>query len=596
MSRLAARALGDVVARYRPAVSLADSERERFARDPFAHLDEEETWVDDAGVERTGHIFIPDLLTVEETRFEVYEHQEDIVENWIDLDRLEATGDLAFWNQIIEKSRQMGVTWLLAYLCWWLLTYHDVNGGYSNMNKAEVDDGGEAATTDSFFGKIRYIHDRVPPRFRAPLQWRGGGTPIVRHLHRRSTYLVGRGAVLNPGRGGRYRFWIIDEAAHFPHGESAHKALARAIPHGRVYNSTPEGEDNVYFRLRSERPKGYRIVRHHWSEHPIYGQGAHVAATAPDAETGEPGRPSPQPTPEMETVARACSACRATIDGVPWAADDPVSHRYPGKLTSPWYDDAVVELTDEQVASELDIDYAASLSARVYPEFDDEIHVLDAIPYDPDLPIEFAIDYGLDTTAVAFLQETATHVLQFGELEIGDSDPDDVSAAMVATLLALGVPGERLEPYWRRQIFGVGDPSGEGREQATARPLVAEYRRNGWEIVSKFQFVSITITATKRLLRGRPKHYRVSRAACPATIRHWKLNRWPVDRDGNRKPGSQHPDDDEHNHMMRALAYYATYKFPPPAVDAAIEDAVDRARERMREGVVMPDVRYGMRF
>lgn len=502
----------------------------RYARDPFAHVED-------------GHVWIPHVETKQDVVFEPTEQQYELGRAWVDVDYLVRTG-VPRWRDVHEeKSRQLGMTWLLAWLETWALTYFDLPGLYLNMDAAEVDDGGEGNTTESFFGKIRYIRDRMPQTYRAPLRFRGGNNPSVRNRLRSRAVLVGEGATPNPGRGGTYARAIADEAARMPYGKAAFASLSRACPTGKLFNSTPKGEDNEYARLREARPKGWTFLRHHWSGHPIYGAGAHVAGTL-----------------------NSCPLCRGNQLGIPWDPSDPQSHRYVGKLTSPWYDDAVLELTDEQVASELDIEYAASLAARVYEEFSEEVHVLDEIPYDEALgPPELAIDYGLDVTAVAFLQDGPDAVRQIGELEIGDADPDEVAAAIREIAADLGVPLLLLRPEWTRTWRAIGDPAGEARSLSTGRPLVTEYRRNGFEIVSKPYPVSTTIVATKRLLLGRPKPFRISKATCPETIRHFRLNEWPTDRDGNRKPGATAPKDDRHNHMMRAIAYYTTFRFPPPA-------------------------------
>lgn len=572
----------------------SDDELELYRLDPFAHLDATEAWTDHRGDDWEGHIFVPLIETGDVGALRPMEHQVDFIENWVDLDRLQR-GELRFFNTLVEKSRQMGMTWILAYLVWWILSYHDVGGGYTNMNASEVDDGGEASTTDSFFGKVRFIHDHVPPRHRAQLKFRGGNAPLIRRTGS-SAFIVGRGAVMNPGRGGTYRYWLVDEAARFPHGEAAHAALDRAVPHGRVYNSTPYGEGNVYFRLLDERPRNWRFVNYHWTGHPLYGHGKHVSAVGPDPERGIEGHMSEQPDVDAQNAADRCELCKGTLAGIPWKASDPLSHRYQGKMVSPWYDDAVVGLTDDQVASELDIDYAGSLPARVYTEFDERVHVVDQLHYNDRLPIELAFDYGLDITAVAIIQDTPGEILQIGEVETTDAAPDEVSRAIVHTLASIGVPKGVLHPHVLATMFCVGDPAGDYREVGTGKSIAQQYADNHFIITSpaKPWSVAKTILTTKRILQGRPKRYLVSSSTCPKTIKHWRQNRWPLDRFGVRKPGATQPLDDEHNHMMRALAYYLTYKYPAPELEDELDAATIAARSR-RDGV-FTEARYGMKF
>jgi hypothetical protein len=126
-------------------------------------------------------------------------------------------------------------------------------------------------------------------------------------------------------------------------------------------------------------------------------------------------------------------------------------------------------MTDEQVAQELEIDYAGALTGRVYREFNNEVHVVDEIPYDETLPIITAWDYGVGTTAIAILQETATSIDQIGELEVHDAIPDNVVPALLDTLADLGVPLQELEPQFTREWLGVGDPAGDAASSSSRR-------------------------------------------------------------------------------------------------------------------------------
>lgn len=565
------------IVRDRQARVAAEAKLSSWALDPFAHLD-------------AGHVTILDLETLEDVTFDPYEHQREIVREWIDLARLADTGQLSLRNALEEKSRQMGVTWILAWCALWIVKYHSAPGIVLHLNATEVDDGGRASTPDSFFGKIRFMEEQLPDEFRSPLRFaRSPSSSRIINPARSNAYIVGESATPDPGRGGRYAWGIVDEAARIPFGESAHKALSRAIPQGRLYNSTPHGEDNVYFRLRRDKPRGYRLMRHHWSLHPVYGDGQHVAA-ARDTQTGEVVRPA----------LPGCDLCQATLAGVKWTAAEPVAHRYPGRLTSTWYEEAILEMTDEDVAQELDIDYEASLPARVYPTFTNELHVVEdpGIEYDAWLGIELAFDYGLDTTAVIVLQDAPDSVRAIGELEvIGNAIPDLVIPQLMEELRDIGVPDNRLTRQWTLDWLCVGDPAGEGRELSTGKSLVSHYKRLGFSIRAPKRYtVARTVVAVQRALIGKPKPLKVCAIGCPELVRHMKANRWPTDRYGKRTPGATRPVDDEHNHMPRALAYYVTYKYPPPATDDALRKATDTVAAARGNGKLDPSVSYGMKL
>lgn len=570
---------GSLIERSRPSAAEG-----RYRLDPFAHLED-------------GHVKIFDIETLEEIPFEPFEHQIEVVRSWVDLDHLAKTGrahpelaELRFFNALAEKSRQMGITWIVAWVIRWALGYFPVRGLALHLDLDEIDDGGVASTIDSLFGKIRYLNDSMPTEWRAPLRYRMRPS-IIRNMLDPLSFVVGEGATPNPGRGGKYHYGFLDEAARIAFGESVHASLSRSIPHGRLYNSTPEGEGNVYYRLASDRPAGYRFTKLHWSIHPVFSRGLHVAASI------EEPRPA-QPSPEAEAIAKKCRQCAGSRRGVRWTADAPdKAHRYPGKLTSDWYEEAIVELTDQQVAAELDIDYEASLTARVYPEFSEQAHVLpEGIAYDENYELTFGIDYGLDVTAILVLQETPSEVRAIAELEMGsettdgrEAIPENVVPALVEVLAAKGVPLLLLEKEWLLQMLGVGDPSGEGRDLATGKPLSTHYRRLGLRIYPPRRFtVWQTVNATKRLFLGRPKRFYVSGPDCPSFVRHAKGNRWVTDKTGRRTTPARLKDD-EHNHIMRALAYWTAYRFPPEVEDEtgdAVAQAAAREGRPLREGNV----------
>lgn len=540
-----------VAAALAPYIDPTLPTRDRYRLDPWAHVDD-------------GHVVIQDLESKTPQIWVPYQHQKDLVEAWVDLDYLAETAlqgmpIVRLRNVLEEKSRQMGMTWALAWAILWLIMYHPVSLLCVHEHLAELDDGGQAATVKSLFGRILFMaRGKLTPE---TCVWPDDLRPL-RHLNARQRpsvisnplrggFVTAEGQGPDPARGSTFHGVLLEEAARIPWSEQVEASVASVCPDGRLYNSTPHGTGNTYGRLVKTRPANFRFLRHHWSVHPLYGRGLHVAGADPGT----------------------CEMCAGNERGDTWDASDPTCHRYPGKLTSPWYDRAVLGMTDQTVSQELEIDYTGALTGRVYPEFSDEIHVVDEIPYNPRLPIMTAWDYGVGTTAVAILQETATEILQIGELEVHDAIPDNVVPALLDVLADLGVPLIELEPQFTRDWLGVGDPAGDARTPTTGEPLTTAYSKLGFTIQSRKRSIDETIRATKRVLQGRPKEYRISAATCPLTIEHWRENRWPTNREGVVSPNATEPKNDQHNHIMRALAYLLTWLFPAPSVDAALEHA-----------------------
>lgn len=533
-----------------------------YARDPFAHADE-------------GHVHVLDLETMEVVPLVLWPHQRELIGAWIDLDHLQATGILRLRNVHEEKSRQMGITWVTAWVVCWILHYHPTSGLALSLKGGEICDSGP--TPKSFFGRVKFIWRHLPEKYQAPLHFVGQPDPQIRNLRLANAFITGGGATSDPGRGGKFGYIFMDEAARIPMGEMVHAAVARACPSGRFYNSTPAGEDDMYYRLRNPKLPEYVYLRHHWSVHPVYNRGMHVAEVALYDEQGNQQEPVVQLDAAQEAAAAVCPLCPGNRQGMIWTPTMPC-HRYPGKLTSPWYDLAVVELTDDQVARELDIDYTRSLTARVYPEFNEELHVIEDIPYDPQLPIELSFDFGWSSaTAVGIWQEYPNEYCKIGEFEQTDLTPDQVVAGIKQVLRRLGVAEGDLAGFNMLTWLAVGDPAGAATSPQTGTTLFADYRREGIAIISKQRTVDQTITAVKRLLRGRPKTLLISEAGAPASVTHYKSNRWPTDRAGRPKPDPSGPANDVHNHSCRADAYLIAHKFPPAADIQEYLEPVTRA-------------------
>lgn len=569
LGRAMAAGLDDVVAEIATGRAAV---REPYRLDPLLPL-------------REGRIAVWDPDRLDAVPWNPWPNQEETIRSWINVDAL-AAGRLVLRNTHIEKSRQEGDTTSLAYAALWILTYWPVPLLVQHQDLGAVADPG--LTYDSFFGKIKFMWERWPISIgRAPLRFTGGNQPVIRRLDEPTGFLAGEGQTADPGRGGRYAGAVIDEAARLRFDRQAQAALTRACPTGRVMLSTPMGEGNVYFELREKRPRGWLFLRHHWTDHPIYSAGLHAAALVDERSGAVVDEGDPD-----------CSLCRGIVAGLPYDPNSDVAHRYPGRPTSPWYDEAVRELTDEQVAQELDIDYAASLVARVYPEYDSAVHLAETeVAYDPALRLEVAWDYGVAPTAGAIVQESPFDVRVIGDFEVWDATPETVDRILVDELRALGV-GDNVINDRAIHVLCVGDPAGEARQQATGRPLVAEYRALGWNIVSRPARIASTVNAVKRLMRpGKPKPLIVSPRA-HRFDRHAKGNRWPVDKQGNRRPDASEPVNDEHNHMMRAFAYLVHWKFPytEDEEEAALAAARRAVTERESEGRIDPGLSYDTQF
>jgi len=443
---------------------------------------------------------------------------------------------------------------------------------------------------------------------------RSAATPAKVENPEKGSFWIGEGQTDNPGRGSTFDAVLGDEFAFVEHAEKVYAALDDACPQGKALLSTVNGEQTAHARLAKTRPKGKTYLRLHWSTHPVYSVGLHAAARPDMDADGKPQAQPVQPSAEAAAIAAGCVLCARTRAGVPWDPSEPRSHRYPGKLTSPWYDERVIGKTNEQVASELDIDREGAKSHRVYPEFSSAVHVVaDGIPYEPEFHhlLELALDPGLDMTSVIVFQDMPTELRVIGTLEAGHLVGTSGVAANVATALieylrSLGVEDRVLTFEHTRHIYGIADPAAHNPETSSGKSYVQELRRMGFNFGKPpsrlCRTVAPSISSVKLLLGGYPKPLRICGVKAAAFAEHARENTWRISPDG-RVLGLN---DDVHNHMMRAAAYYALAKFPSPSKpqpphggdgEPVDDEGTPRAQRRARrEGVHDPGIRMGMSF
>lgn len=191
-----------------------------------------------------------------ELPFFLYPFQEDLV-RWLD-ERFRRNED-----GVIDKSRDMGVTWtVLSWLFWsWLF-----RPGFVALVGSRKEDLVDNRTLDSHFGKLEYLLRRLP----------GWMTPkgFDYRKHRQflklinpsnGSVLIGESANAQFSRQGRYSVVFFDEAAFWPDLSSAWRAAGSAT-NCRIAVSTPNGQ-NFFYRLVSSGR--YPHLRIHWSLHPL---------------------------------------------------------------------------------------------------------------------------------------------------------------------------------------------------------------------------------------------------------------------------------------------------------------------------------------
>ena len=233
---------------------------------------------------------------------------------------------------LVEKSRDMGASWLFMVLLDWRCRFH---GGESYLlgsrNESYVEQKGNEK---ALFSKLDYLV-RWTPEWMRPRYER-------KKMHMENldngTKINGESTTGDFARGDRRTAVLLDEFAAVE-ARDGYKCLnsTRDVTRCRFFNSTYQGIGNAFYE--TSRRHGLKKVRLHWSEHPEKSAGLYMS---------EGGR------------------LKLLDDKFDWAAferekgfEDGYRYVLDGKIRSPWYDVEETRCANRvELAQELDINPA----------------------------------------------------------------------------------------------------------------------------------------------------------------------------------------------------------------------------------------------
>jgi hypothetical protein len=262
------------------------------------------------------------------------------------LDRPETTGEPGIlWvydankTCVVEKSREMGASWLFLIFQVWLSIFHD-NSQTLNISRNEkmVD----SASPDSLFWKLDFIHQWLPAWMTGPVV----DQTMFIHYKNTNSYITGEPSTGAAGVGGRGGVAFIDEFSRIKEDQAVRQSTASTVS-SRYFNGTHQGTETEFFRL-TNTPEIIKLVLH-WSQHPEKSRGLYRwDEAANDVEIIDKEYEFP---PDYKFVRTGA----------------PVGGPYPG-LRSPWYDAKCIEIGNEAgVAQELDINPTGSTAQAFDP-------------------------------------------------------------------------------------------------------------------------------------------------------------------------------------------------------------------------------------
>lgn len=246
------------LARFEQDPGLLDSAKAYYATDPVDWINH---WADTFDPRNVGTGKLVQMPLV------MFRRQEELVLFFVAC--MEGDG-----GGLVEKSRDMGATWIAVSFSIWLWLFHPgVAVGWGTNITDELDQLGDPNT---IFEKMRNQVRLLPPCFRPAVQ---DGV----HLKHRLLENPENGAVIrgqggkNIGRGGRSRLYFVDEAAHLEFPEAAEAALSENT-RCRIDISSVSGPGTVFHRKREAGlvwEPGQTVVRDRanvlvmdWTDHP----------------------------------------------------------------------------------------------------------------------------------------------------------------------------------------------------------------------------------------------------------------------------------------------------------------------------------------
>lgn len=269
---------------------------------------------------------------------------------------------------LIEKSRDMGFTWLVCFIFQWYWQFKD--GSNFLIGSKKLDNVDKQGDPSCIFEKIRF-NIKKQPQFLLPAGFDAG-----KHLNfcrcvnpYNNNAIIGESCNSDFGRSGRYKAALFDEFAFWEQANLAWGSCSQSTL-CRIALSTPFGKTNKFADLRFHSP--IKKITRHWTSHP------------------------------------------RKVKNLVQLED--------GKFSSDWYEEQKQKMTSVEIARELDIDYLTSREGAVYnfkPKYHVQENLKEDVCKDKELVIHRIWDFGLNP-AVLFFANTA-----YGPRLLRELVPDD---------------------------------------------------------------------------------------------------------------------------------------------------------------------------
>lgn len=242
-------------------------------------------------------------------------------------------------SMVVEKSREMGATWMFLIVADWLCMFHSHKQALMISKNADAVDH---ASPNSLLWKIDFIHSYLP------LWLKRGITRKKMFLgyDDMASYITGEASTSRAGSGGRATLAFIDEFSLIEDDYALYYHIAHTT-NTRFFNGTHRGAGTCFSELCSNKTAiGAHIekLQIHWTHHPEKWAGAYRF----DSELGQ--------VVVLDKTYKYPVSFRYVMEPLP--AGGP----FPG-IRSPWYDWKCNDIgSSRAIAMDLDIDPQGSVS------------------------------------------------------------------------------------------------------------------------------------------------------------------------------------------------------------------------------------------
>lgn len=191
-------------------------------------------------------------------QFQLWPKQRDLV-RWL-YQRI-----VAQQEGLLEKSRDVGATYVCAGVCLWAWLF--VDGFKATFGSRKVDYVDKKDNPDAIFAKLRIMLRRQPPEL-LPTGFIWSTHDNYMRLSNPATgaTISGEGGE-DMGRGGRSTVYVLDEAAFVPNAETVEAALSGNTD-CVIWVSSVNGMGNLFARKRHSILSPQQVFRLHWRDDP----------------------------------------------------------------------------------------------------------------------------------------------------------------------------------------------------------------------------------------------------------------------------------------------------------------------------------------